>query len=193
MMTDSFGVTHPFFGNEEWKRLNKDKKKTELKVLRRAESFSQDRAPGTRHPKLSSSFISQLINSFSLLHSSGVTSVTPSPVFPAALSFSPSSVSVCLTVCLLHKVDLVKFHSAHLLPDLTSTFFNNPATTICYCFRSSFPLIGCFFSCLQAGYLYFWESIIWKHCVSVVSSPEAPHVNSGPLIFTYLMDMKQNF
>lgn len=45
------------------KRFVNDKEKTKLKVLREAESCSQDRVSGTRHHKLLSPFISLLINS----------------------------------------------------------------------------------------------------------------------------------
>lgn len=45
------------------KRFVNDKEKTKLKVLREAESCSQDRVSGTRHHRLLSPFISLFINS----------------------------------------------------------------------------------------------------------------------------------
>lgn len=70
-MTDGLGVWLTCW--TEVKRFNDDKEKTELEVLTEAETCSQDRASGTRHPPLSSPFISLLINSISLLHWSTVT------------------------------------------------------------------------------------------------------------------------
>lgn len=74
---------------------------------------------------------------------------------------------------LLHKFDLVKFHSTCVRPDSNFRVFH-PNFLV---YRYSRLLVGCFSSFSQTGYFTWnearmnegeskplWDSIIWKHC-----------------------------